>query len=388
MSLFDANANNIGTRAKLYNEPIFQYYNESSRVPIVQVRGILDDWFARYPDEGSTDLRNRFRSQDGRQHNAAFLELYLHELLLRIGFTVEIHPEVDEPTHPDFLVSRNGERRFFLEATISAPSDLEVASDRRINQVYDTLNSLQNPDFFLALRLHGAPDSPPPGAALRRRLENWLSTLNWNAVQEAWAGEGFDGLPTYPWEHSGWSVIFQALPKTGASRGSTDVRPIGLTMPLKVHQITVDEDIKSAVSVKNKYGRLDLPFAVAVNVTGDFCSKYDVMNSLFGHETVIFGPGGTRPGERLHDGAWDGPRGPQNTTISAVMVFKGLTAWNMRSNSPWLVHNPWAARALDPAELPFSQFVPDSTTGRLVIRDGQAPGSFLALRDPWPPDED
>ena len=40
-----------------------------------------------------------------------------------------------------------------------------------------------------------------------------------------------------------------------------------------VFPITVDEEIRRAVQVKNKYGELDLPFLVAISLTGDFCSE-------------------------------------------------------------------------------------------------------------------
>lgn len=151
--------------------------------------------------------------------------------------------------------------------------------------------------------------------------------------------------------------------------------------------VTVDEDIKRAVQVKNKYGVLDLPFIVAINVTGDFCSQCDVMNALFGHEAVIFGPDGTRPGGRLHDGAWDGPTDPQNTTISAVMVYRDLKMWNLKTSESWLIHNPWARVPLPVKELPFPQFVPKAATGTLGRTNGQIPSTILDLPNLWPPEE-
>ena len=257
-----------------------------------------------------------------------------------------------------------------------------------MDQVYDTLNRLQNPDFLLALKLDGSPQTPPAGAALRKKLEKWLGQLSWEEVRSKWVKGGFDALPEYRWEHAGWSILFQAIPKAAERRGSGDIRPIGVTMPTMGERVTVDGDIKRSIGAKNKYGELTHPFVVAINVVGDFCSADDVMNAVFGHDTIIFGPEGTRPGERLRDGAWDGPHGPQNTTISAVMVFRDLNPGNMRDVMPWLVHNPWAAKPLDLNELPFSQYLPDHTTGHLIFSEGAPPGEFLGLPEPWPPKED
>jgi hypothetical protein len=171
-----------------------------------------------------------------------------------------------------------------------------------MDQVYDSLNHLNSPDFFLALRVGGAPKTAPPGARLRGDLERWLGTLDWGAVRQAWEAGGFNNLPTYTWKHEDWNVLVQPIPKSQAKRGSPDIRPVALNMPLAVSGVTADENVKRAVQAKNKYGVLDLPFLVAINIMTDFCSQYDVMNGLFGHETVIFGPDGTRPGGRLHDG--------------------------------------------------------------------------------------
>ena len=44
-------------------------------------------------------------------------ELFMHHFLLRCGFQVEFHPDIHGVnTHPDFLVSRNGQALFYLEA--------------------------------------------------------------------------------------------------------------------------------------------------------------------------------------------------------------------------------------------------------------------------------
>jgi hypothetical protein len=385
--LFDERVETIGDRAKLYAESTFEYYNRSARTDIARIKQVLEEWYAHFPEDAKVDLRKRFRSPSERQHQAAFFELYLHELALKLGYTISAHPEVEEPTHPDFLLSKNGNPKFYLEATIAAESDDKASEQKRMDQVYDTLNNMVSPDFLVSLRVRGAPQTSPPGRRLRERIQRWFATLDWPTVRDSWERDGFEGLPMLSWEYEGWSLLIQPIPKTQEKRGSADVRPIGLTMPLEVNFLAVDEDIKCAVEAKNKYGTLDLPFVVAINVIGDFCSQYDVANALFGHETVIFSPTGTRPGERLHDGAWDGPKGPRNTTISAVLVYRQLRSWNAKQTVSWFFHNPWARIPLPTDALPFTQFVPDQQSGKLKKLDGRNPGSYLDLQDPWPPED-
>jgi len=389
MTLFDPDAESIGLRAMQYAEPIFNYYNRSTRASVIRIRELLEDWFAAYPNEASEDLRQRFRSPIAGQHRGAFFELYLHRLVTRVGYVVEIHPEIeDEDTHPDFELLKNGMRQFYLEATITADSKEKIAQQQRADQVYDALNRLRSPDFFLTIRVRGAPATPPPGARLRSRLERWLEGMNWDEIAQLCERGGFDALPTFPWEHDGWSLLIQPWPKAPEQRGSQDIRPVALTMPTTVRQLTLNEDIRNAVEVKNKYGELEVPLVVAINVTDEFRpDKTDVMNGLLGQETVIFGPGPARPGPRNPDGAWYGPRGARNTTVSAVLVFPGLTAWNMGQTIPWLVHNPWARVGLPSDALPFPQYVANHEDHTMVDKPGVPPYSFLHLQQPWPPED-
>lgn len=386
MTLFDSHTETIGIRPMQYAEPIFDYYNRSARPSIAQIRNVLEDWFAAYPEQGKNDLRERFRSRIAGQHQGAFFELYLCRLLSGIGYAVEVHPDIEEDTHPDFAGLKGATRLFYLEATITLDSREKTAQQQRADQVYDALNRLHSPDFFLTIQVRGAPHTPPPGARLRSGLERWLESMNWDEIAQLCERGGFDALPVFPWEHDGWSLLIQPWPKAPDQRGSQDIRPVALTMPTAVRQLTLHEDIRNAVEVKNKYGDLELPFVVAVNVTDEFRpTKIDVMNGLLGQETVIFGPGPARPGPRNPDGAWYGPKGARNTTVSAVLVSPGVTPWNMGQTIPWLIHNPWAHIPLPSDALPFPQHVANHENHTMVEKPGIPPFAFLHLPQPWPP---
>lgn len=388
MPLFDDQIESIGARPKHYLEPTFDYYNKTARSDIRNIKTVLERWFEVYPNAGRDDLRARFRSRIERQHSAAFFELFMHEFLRQLGYQIELHPDVGTSTHPDFLVNRGQEPAFLLEVTTTHDSEEDIAAQRRINQVYDTLNRLRSPDFFLSVIDNGIPVTPVPGARLRSDLESWLRQLSWEEVTEAWERDGFDGVPAYEWRYDGWNVVFKPIPKSDAQRGSTATRPIGLTMPTDIRLLATDEAIKTAVKTKDKYGKPRYPLLIAINVLGDFCDKFDVMNSLFGRETVIFGPTGTRPGGRLHDGAWDGPAGPRHKSISSVWIFHGLNEWLVSSPTFWFVHNPWAARRLSPTAFPLSQYVPNPHNGKMEETEGRPFTDIFDVPRPWPPDED
>lgn len=377
------------------NEPTFEYYNISARRPVSAFRDIVEVWFQRYPPDGKTDLRSRFRSRNNAQHHGAFFELYLHELLLAIGFDLSLHPDMNgnTATHPDFLVSQNGQPCFYLEATLVLPPEDEAAKERMIAQVHDSINRIESPNFFISIQLNGTPTKPLASKPLRQALERWLADLDPDGIEQTRAINDLDELPTFVWKYEDWNISFWAMAKSPELRGKPDVRPIGFTLPTRTGVINSHTPIRRAISAKaTKYGDMPIPFIVAVNVFDIFASKIDVMNALFGPEAVSISQDsdGTRQHSliRQPNGAWVSSRGPQNTRVSAVLIALNLSPWDMVSRTPTLIHHPWAAKPISLGVWPLTQEIPNQKTHRMEEQSGKDINDFLRLPTPWPiPDE-
>ena len=378
------------TGPALYAEPMFNYLNRSARLECERIRNLLEQWFKYFPSEVQDELRARFRSKDDRQHLAAFFELYLHELLSKSGFSVEIHPTVsNRATHPDFKVLKYGNPLFYLEATLAALSDSDTSAKARENQVYDTLNRMKSPNFFIGVKVRGAPTTNPPGAKMRSFLKDKLSNLNPDVVAKQFEQGGLEALPHWDWEHDGWQITFFPIPKKPEARGKPGVRPIGLQMQ-GVRFLTPHLGIRKSIQDKaTKYGELDLPYIVAINVIDEFgADDIDISNALFGEEqvTIIFRGNeliGQRPG-RKPNGAWYGPGGPQNRRVSATLVSINLSPWNIAKVTPFLWHNPWASRTLASDIWPLPQLIPDLKNNRLDKYDGKNSWQLFGLYPNWP----
>lgn len=393
MPLFD-DTDRTEQRSKRENESLFGYYNSSARRCVAALRDLLESWFQGYPETAKPDLQARFRSPIAAQHQGAFFELYLHELLSSMGFALTVHPDLENtaPTHPDFVLSRDGQEQFYLEATSVLPSEYEVAKERMIAEVYDTLNKMRSPNFFVAIRVQGTPTTAPRGRELRDKLERWLATLNPDELGRKLETEGFDGLPSFEWTHEGLNLSFLPIAKSPGLRGKPGVRPIGSTMP-EARMIDSHSPIRNAISTKaTKYGELSLPYVVAVNVMDMFAHDIDIMAALFGREciTAYRGPNGETIEKlgRQPNGAWLGPRGPQSTRVSAALVATNLSPWAIGSITPVLIHHPWASKPIAPEMWQLTQQVPNTATGHMEERLGSSASDFLALPTPWPVPDD
>ena len=113
-----------------------------------------------------------------------------------------------------------------------------------------------------------------------------------------------------------------------------------------VRWINCWEPVRDAVRAKGgRYGELTKPLVIAVNVDGFSLDRIDEMQALFGQEEFVFNranPHGQPDMRRARNGAWNGPKGPQYTRVSAAWLFGEISPWNLASPINTLYLNPWA----------------------------------------------
>lgn len=369
-----------------YAQPHFDFVNRSAWPEAAAVRGLLEEWFEEFPGN-HTELRGRFRSPDNRQHLGAFFEVYLNALLRRMGLSVYRPEGAGSSKTTDFLVSGK-ETSFWLEATLAAASNEEAARLRRVNRVYDTIEGMDSPNFFVGVvEVTRELESDPPGAKLRAWLTKELAKLNPDSVAAAFEAGGLEALPTWDYEAEGWEIRLQAIPKSPAGRGKPGVRPIGYRRIGPMY-VECRKGIVSALGSKaTRYGEMDGPYVVAVNVLDDFADEKDIADALFGEPviTVRMLPDGRSSTEqsRRGDGVWWGPNGVQNTRVSGILAIERFSYWNIARRVPVLWHNPWAQKPLRRDLWPFEQMAANENTGALerkaAVRASVA--DLLGVRD-------
>jgi hypothetical protein len=373
-----------------YSESMFAFLNRVAGPFWQRVRDLIEVWFERLCDDAKADVAARLRSGDDRQFHAAFFELYCHETLLRLGYRLACHPDVGQGRRPDFL-AEDGHGSLVLEATVAARSDEEVAAGRREAQVYDAINRMESPDFFLYVEVQEAGQSPPSAARLRPRLQAWLKAVNYDAIRRsADSGNLFRSpdVPRFQWEDGGWRVQFIPIPKYRA-RGKPGLRPIGVHAPT-VGFVDDGGPIRKAVTDKaNAYGEFDILYVIAIGVHGFFPDDIDVTNALFGSEQVAVrtyedGRVETFP-SRARDGAWIGLGGVQHRQISGVLSAPRLQALTVASTVPTFWHHPAAAHEFVVTNAPWREAVVDPSSGQLSFREPSIrAASFFDLEDDWP----
>lgn len=378
------------TRPRRQNEASFDYMNVSARPGIHEIRELLERWFEHLPANAQADIQSRFTCRDPAQHESAFFEMYWHELLLSCGYEVEIHPTLpDVTTNPDFLSLQNCERQFYVEATLAMPPG-DPAADRRVAELHDTLDRMDSPDYFLEVQFRGMPQGNIRGRVVREKLERWLRTCDHAEISRLYQQRDYEKVPTLTWTEQGCTLTFTPIPKGPQFRGQPGARPVGMVMPQEMLQLHTNDDIKAAIDGKaTKYGDLDRPLIVAINVLDDFCDDDDIWNALFGEEQVVLvrqANGQIRHdwGCRAANGAWRGPRGARNRFVSVVSIVHQLTASTLRTRSVMLIHNPWAVHRLPLDAFPIPQLTVSVPDGHVHTQGGEHHADILGIPNPWP----
>jgi hypothetical protein len=371
-----------------YSESQFVYLNRSARSEANLIRTLLEVWFSRYPQAEAVDLRERFRSSNDLHHHSAFFELFVHELLLRLGLHPQIHPDLPPITtrHPDFLVESPGNKSFYMEAVVVANmSEDEYAARARMNVVYDSINRLDSPNFFIGMDIQGAPNTPPPAGPIRSFLSKNLADLAPDKMMRL-LESGLDALPHWHYEYGDWKIDFYPIPKSSEARGQLGTRPIGLQFhgPQFMDSRTA---IKDALCTKaSRYGDLDLPYVVAVNALDWSTDFTDIMEALFGKEKYIIDLSRPKSSEpemtRELDGVWTGRSGPRYTRLSATLMVIGLSPWNLPRANIRLYHNPWTNLPYNSELTLLPQAVP--LNDQMKLQDGKTLSGVFDLPYEWP----
>ncbi|MGO9119175.1 MAG: hypothetical protein ACLQPD_16405 [Desulfomonilaceae bacterium] len=373
--------------SKSDEESHYSYLNRIAWIEASTIRGVLQDWFSRYPTSEKKRFLSRFCTDDDISFLSSFFELYLHELLLRLNYTVELETLSSSGKRPDFLVRSADGNEFFMEAVLATGmSDEEIAAEKRKNIVYGSLEKIESPDFFICMNISGNPTEPPSGKKLRKKISLWLESLNYEDLLAKLINEGKSAMPKLGYSEKGWNIEFYVLPKQSA-RGKTGIRPVGLKF-FGFRFRDTRTAIRDAITRKaTRYGELGNPYVVAVNSLQWPIDQIAIMEALFGKEVWSVprtGFEGEPEMRRRPDGAWTCEKGPQNTRVSAVLLGVSIHPWTMVDDKGDLLlcHNPWAQFNCNGKITELSELVYRGDS--MWKKSGIHPRVILGLPAKWP----
>jgi hypothetical protein len=345
-----------------YTESIYEFLDRSARQEYEKVRTVLEKWCASVPDAERNEFIQRLSSGADHAFHAAFLELYIHELLICMNHKVVFHPELlDSTRHPDFFATAQDGSECIVECTVATEeSDKERSARARLNTLYEMINQIESPDVFLALRITGTPNSPVKLVDWQNQIQEWLGTLDYDALQAVVSLTDDDQLPHLELKHDGLLVIIKPIPKKHSCRSKAS-RNIGL-LSSEARFVTSQNKIREKILKKaNYYGKFQCPYIIVVNCLGEYSDEEEIHAAIFGES-----------------GLWKKSTTKSQTRVSAVLAIHQLLPWSVTVAKARLYHNP---NAKHPYSGPLTSL--PHTTSELEI-DGIHPHVAMRVDAKWP----
>lgn len=332
-----------------HGESTFAFLDRVAGPVWEQCRDLISDWFSEYPSRDRHALRARLRSPDDRVFASAFWELYIHETYRRDGWAIEIEPRVPaSDNRPDFLVA-NERERYYIEARCTF-AEVDRAAAGRLQSVYAALDTIDSGAFHLAVTPVRIGVSSPATRALRRSLEGWLSGLDPDATDFRLSRD--DPSIMFEWVHQDWKLVFRPIPRRAAVRHLRAERPLGAFIPDEATFLDDAALFRDALLDKgSKYGELQHPLVLAINVGSVFHDDRDTIRAFYG--TVgwrldVHNPDSEPVPVITEPGFWGPPGQPMRTHIAGVLVAEGLHYGRVARYSPVFWQHPEAAQSVEP----------------------------------------
>lgn len=370
-----------------HDEPTYTFLCRSTWKACREIREILEEWFSRYPVDHQKEFLTRFQSKRNATYRAAFFELYIHQMLLTLGYDVEVHPtiSVKQTKTPDFLARSESGDEMYVEATVItdiAPEN--VARETMMNKLYSKLDELQSSDVFVWIQIQGKAISSPPIGKIKKFLAERIEGIDIDVLRSSFATSGIDDLPHWPFVHGDLALTFIPIPKSGGGRDTSKDRLLGVWFnePKFVdHRASIFNSIKAKAT---RYGELSKPYLLVVNTMGMMADEEDLTSAMFGRTMAAYHDRGSDSVvSRLPDGVWYGPHGYRNRRLSGVLALSEFGPWDIPRKTPTLLMHPSPNFPLEGRIAEFPSIILGNDAVSLLRSPGSDPLRSFGLPSDW-----
>lgn len=327
------------SEAKSGSESSFQFLERSSWRRCSLMRTKLNEWIVPVTDDKG--FISQIKSNNSKQHYAALFELLVYTALTNLGFKVDKHPELSKKTTPDFKVVKD-EINIFMECTLSGNSFESLEEENRKSAIERIIQEIHYYPYFINIDFLTISDA----SISKKALLNFI-----DGIKEK--SEGIENEQLFHnkhyFENNGWKLEISLLRKTDPS--------IKVSLGFITGEARMIDGTKAIIGALNdkkpsKYGVTNSPYVICLSNSDMFFKEEDMNEILFGRDssTNIDLSYVTKRGFFYFDGA------EINTSVSAILLFRGLDILTLSSAKISIWHNPFAKYLIPLNLLPFDEF--------------------------------
>lgn len=357
MSLFE-NFNRTHVGRANHNHSAYEFLNVSAWKAAEYVRNKVIEWSNDFPMD--KDFIKRFTHKNNSEHHAAFFELATYQWLKKQNFEIEIHRVASEDSarRPDFTILKNNNPLFFAECAMSALPDHDPGIETLKNRICDTIESIHCPKYFINVDFENCTSETIP----TKRLITFIESIIQEGQEQV---SSYGDIKKWIFQERGWRIKFSLMPKKEGVQ-----RTLGMTGHGAAQIIFSEKPLRSTLDRKRgkNYGALECPYIICVNSSDFYLDDISIEQTLFGNQS--------------EEGFFICDDKPQNTSVSGILLVKGLVPWNLHVVSSVLWHNPWAKHPLPKTTLLVDQHFHEAGSNQKVeehFLPGKSLGEILGI---------
>jgi hypothetical protein len=313
-------------------------------------RQVVNRWYEEFSDPDGR-FAQRLRSENDVDHHQSLDELYIHHVLRQTHDDVRY--EVGD-VGPDFRVYADEVCRAGVEVLSLFQREDWTVEEKRHQRLADEVNRRVPPTagYFVDFQIEQA-DKEPSARRFAEFVQAELRRLPSHDSLDLPEGVTRAELPTalYDRDSVRIRVCFIPMRKDAPAKSDPDARIVGMGA-LIGGAVNTAARLKERIAAKagGRYDIANVPFVVAVGVHDIMCSQDQIMEALYGGESVIFDPREVQEARlvRRHDGVFGADRerpDGRHRRVSSVAVYD-LRVWEEPPAEIVLYDNLFAARPL------------------------------------------
>jgi hypothetical protein len=305
-----------------HSEPSYHFLNQSNWSWVNYFKTVIEEWYEHFPRDPS--FYAQFTSKIDQQHNSAYFELYMYSLVRKSGYNVTYHQLIGN-RRMDLTFLYN-QAPISIDCTLSGIPNIDPIIERIENEIEDIVESLKSPNYWISVRFDSANRNRPDFKLFKKFIDDALTSMQTRS----------DSNNEFNWHHKGWIIAIEFDRKTILSE--TTIASVltsqggGFLDEPSMNTLRRTLDSKRGSSYK-----VQGPYVIAINIHNMMLSTEHIVGALFGKVAT------TKYSNNLsvkHPYFYNNI--PQNTSVSGILIVKGLYSSNMGSVRMELWENPWA----------------------------------------------
>lgn len=308
--------------------------------------GVLDKWLSEYPEKDISSLKGQLKEEHSQID--AYFELLIFALLKRLGFSVDIHPDIiDGPKRPDFMAYKKGIQ---LIAEVKVDHNKKgkevIKKERQIQGLKQVIMGIRNYGYGIHVKefkVTAPKGIEPLIKSFANQLEEALKNMRKLALEgNAVSKEFIEKVRVY--DKDGIFIEYSLFPLSNenSNEGTMPIIDTSLEGGFVSYPKTLMQAVKSK---SHRYEVKDYPYLICVYEMNILVDEQSILQTMLG--TGCF---------EEYSGEGDGFfANGKHRGVSAVIII-GRGQGHLSNLRYWLFINEEARNPLPLVDLPLAYY--------------------------------